>query len=473
MTRVVVVGGGWAGCGAAVAAAKAGADEVVLFEKTDLLLGTGLVGGIMRNNGRFTATEEMIALGAGDPFLAADAVARHHNMAFPGHKHATLYDVTKIEPAMRQVLDQYGVKVKMVSRVTDVRVAEQAASPAQAGGFWTILGKKVPKPARYKRITAIEYYEKHGADFGTPHWMEADVFIETTGSVGPQSECARYGNGCVMCIIRCPTFGGRVSIAALCGVPEMIGGSAEDKLGAFSGSCKLVKESLSPEIVHQLQTTGLAIIALPEDQIEVGKLGKKACQQYATRDYAENIILLDTGHAKLMTSYYPLEKLRRVPGFENARFDDPYSGGIGNSVRYLAISPRDNFLQVGGMINLFCGGEKAGPLVGHTEACVTGSLAGHNAVRYSLGLPLLELPASLAVGDAISHVGEMITKGGLFKKYTFSGAGYFERMKELGLYTTDVAAIGQRVADAGLTNAFSQDLRKSPVVRQMTAAAGA
>lgn len=54
--RIVVAGGGWAGCAAAAAAAKRGAD-VVLCERTDLLLGTGLSGGIMRNNGRDTAAE--------------------------------------------------------------------------------------------------------------------------------------------------------------------------------------------------------------------------------------------------------------------------------------------------------------------------------------------------------------------------------------------------------------------------------
>ena len=54
MARIVVVGGGWARCAAALAANKAGA-EIILLERTDCLLGTGLVGGIMRKNGRFTA----------------------------------------------------------------------------------------------------------------------------------------------------------------------------------------------------------------------------------------------------------------------------------------------------------------------------------------------------------------------------------------------------------------------------------
>ena len=63
--KVVVIGGGWSGCAAAITAKKAGA-EVHIYEKTDLLLGLGNVGGIMRNNGRYTAAEELIALGGGD-----------------------------------------------------------------------------------------------------------------------------------------------------------------------------------------------------------------------------------------------------------------------------------------------------------------------------------------------------------------------------------------------------------------------
>ena len=56
--KVIIVGGGWSGCAASLSARKRGA-EVVLLERTDMLLGTGLVGGIMRNNGRFTAAEEI------------------------------------------------------------------------------------------------------------------------------------------------------------------------------------------------------------------------------------------------------------------------------------------------------------------------------------------------------------------------------------------------------------------------------
>ncbi len=85
--KVIVIGGGWAGCAAAITAKNAGA-QVSLYEKTDMLLGLGNVGGIMRNNGRFTASEELIALGGGELIHLTDKNSRHKNMDFPGHKHA-------------------------------------------------------------------------------------------------------------------------------------------------------------------------------------------------------------------------------------------------------------------------------------------------------------------------------------------------------------------------------------------------
>ena len=121
--RVVVIGGGWSGCAAALAAYMAGASSVVIIERTDYLLGTGLVGGIMRNNGRFTAAEEMIAMGAGTLFEVCDEVSVHKNFDFPGHKHASLYDVTAIEPAVRRVLDATGIDIKLIHRVTKVNTS--------------------------------------------------------------------------------------------------------------------------------------------------------------------------------------------------------------------------------------------------------------------------------------------------------------------------------------------------------------
>lgn len=424
--KVVIIGGGWAGSGAAIAAKNAGA-EVTVLERTDMLLGTGLVGGIMRNNGRFTATEEAIALGANEIFETIDANCRHKNISFPGHAHASLYDIALIEPAIKALLKGKGIEVRTLARVKDVEMDGD------------------------KMVSVILTDDEK---------ISGDVFIDATGSAGPMVNCGKYGNGCAMCALRCPTFGGRVSVVGKAGIQEKMGKKADGSIGAMSGSCKLLKESLAPEIVKMLNETGVAVIPIPE-HLRKGEsvLAKKACQQYALKEFAENIILLDTGHAKLMTPYYPLDQLRQVPGFEHARFEDPYSGSIGNSMRYMALAPRDNALKVKGLNNVFCGGEKAGLLVGHTEAIVTGTLAGHNAVRWALGMELLELPTELAIGDAIAYVNEqMETDEGMRKKYTFSGSVYFNRMKELGLYSTDVPAIQAKVEKAGLTGVFSKKL---------------
>jgi len=425
MPRIVVIGGGWAGCAAALAARKAGA-KVVLVERTDCLLGTGLVGGIIRNNGRFTAAEEMIAMGGGDLFRLADQVARHANIEFPGHKHATLYDVALMEPTVRRYLLEQGVELWLMARACDVET----------------------KDGRLEAVS-LDNGER----------LEADAFVEATGTAGPQGNCRKYGNGCAMCVLRCPSWGGWVSIAAKAGVQETMGRRPDGGIGAMSGSCKLHKDSVDRGIVDELNRTGVAVVPIPKDMVHEEKLAAKACQQYALAAFAENLVLLDTGHVKLMTSFYPLDELRRIPGMENARYEDPYAGGKGNSVRYLALSPRDDCLKVEGMDNLFCAGEKAGLLVGHTEAICTGTLAGHNAVRQALGKRLVVIPRATAVGDAIAYVREqMQTEEGMGKKYTFSGSVYFERMNELGTYTLDVQAIRRRVSEAGFENVFAQGL---------------
>ena len=425
--KIAIVGGGWAGCAAALAVRNAGC-EAELFERTDMLLGTGLVGGIMRNNGRFTATEEMIAMGGGELFLAADRNARHTNIEFPGHKHASLYDVATIEPSVRRILTEAGVKLHLKARVREIENRD---------GF----------------IVRVAADELHGGTIGAT----ADAFVDTSGTAGPMANCLKHGNGCAMCIYRCPTFGARLSIAGKAGVREIFGEKPDGTFGAMSGSCKLLKESLAPRVREELDSRGVCIVPVPAHlRKSMESLGQKACQQYATAEFAENIVLLDTGHAKLMTSYYPLDVLRQVPGFENARFEDPYAGGIGNSIRYLGMLPRDDRLQVEGLKNVFCAGEKAGLLVGHTEAIVTGTLAGHNASRLAMGLELFEIPRGLACGDAVSFVREsMQVKEGLSRKYTFSGSVYFERMKALGLYSTDVREIAERVAGAGMTGVFA------------------
>lgn len=422
--KVIIVGAGWAGCAAAISACKQGA-EVILIERTDMLLGTGLVGGIMRNNGRFTAAEEMIAMSGGEIFQLTDQNSLHKNFDFPGHRHAWLYNVATMEPVVKNFLLKMGIHIQLATRITDVEMS----------------GKQIK--------TVIGKCEKETIRFG------ADVYIDTTGTAGPPANCNKYGNGCVMCILRCHSYGGRVSLTAKTGVKEMIGKKGT-QVGAMSGSCKILKESLSTEIQDMLNKKGVAIVPIPATKMIKGKLALKACQQYALSEYEENIILLDTGHAKLMSSYFPLDALREIPGFENARYEDPYAGGLGNSIRYIGMAPRDDTLKVEGVDNLFCAGEKAGLLVGHTEAICTGTLAGYNAVKYAKKEKPLVLPARLAVGDAIQYVRtQMKSETGLGLKYTFSGSVYLDRMNQLELYSTDVKEIEKRVDSAGMAEIFA------------------
>lgn len=426
---VAVAGGGWAGCAAAVAAAQAGAN-VVLVERTNLLLGTGLVGGIMNNNGRFTAARELISMG-GDYLLdVIDQVTLHRRINFPGHLHASLYNVARIESKVRSALLDLGIHIMFQSRVTGVEMDG-------------------------RRIT-------HLALADGSH-VAADAFVDATGTAGPQGNCARINGNCVMCILRCPAYGPRVSIASKAGAREISGSLFE----AMSGSCKLEKKSLSAWLVRNLEEKGVLVVPVPRYIARLDKTAPKACQQYSLPEFYDNIVLLDTGHAKLMAPFFPLDCLRMIPGFEHAVFHDPYAGGQGNSIRYTIITPHDQTLKVEEIDNLFCAGEKVGLLVGHTEAICTGSLAGHNAVRCSIGRELLAIPASLAIGDLLTFIEQSLrTSAGFLSKYTFAGGVYFRRMYDTGLYTTDIRRINQRVKAAGMDGVFNEKLiRRKPRTR--------
>ncbi|WP_350344752.1 FAD-dependent oxidoreductase [Proteinivorax tanatarense] len=422
MSKVVVIGGGWAGCAAAISARKLGA-EVKLLERTDMLLGTGLVGGIMRNNGRFTATEEMIAMGATELFEVCDLNSLHTDIEFFGHKHASFYNVSVVEGKVRSLLHKMGIKT-----------------------IFNMRGKAVTK--RGNKIISVSL------DDGTE--INGDTYVDATGTAGPMNNCKTLGNGCVMCIYRCPTFGGRISISEKAGVSEYFTQREDGTNGAFSGSCKIVKESLAVDIQEKLEQAGLCIIPVTPELQKENVLSMKACQQYARKEYQENIVLINCGHAKMMSPYYPLSVLRMVPGFESARYADPLAGGVGNSIRLSQIAEIEPTMLAKGVENLFCAGEKAGPFVGHTEAIVTGTLAGFNGVKLSEKEKLLTFPTSLAVGEGISYtLNEGKSEG---KKCTFSGSSLFENLQEKNLYTTEKDKIVQRVKKEKLDNVFNHKI---------------
>lgn len=449
MCKIIIAGGGWAGCAAAVRAAKLGL-RTVLVEKTDLLLGLGNVGGIMRNNGRFTAAEENIAMGASELFEITDRLSTHKNVDFPGHKHASFYDTAMVEPEVRRLLKDLGVELRFMCRAVDVVMAESRKLKPEH------MEDEVAQPEYGRKIKALKLMTANGGHY-IEDIQDGDVFVEATGSTGPMGNCARHGSGCAMCILRCPAFGPRVSLTEKAGACDMTGERAGGVPGAFSGSCKLDKKTLGKKLQKKLEKDGFAVVPLPEHLVNRSKLSQKVCQQYALPEFAENIILIDTGSAKLMTPFFNLEQLRTVEGFENVSFADPYAGGKSNSLRYMAVGERDDFMRARGFNNLFLGGEKSGFFVGHTEAITTGSLAGYNAAMTALGGRLLKLPDSLATGELLAYANQALSgEDALSRRFTFAGGEFFKHMEEKGLYSSSPKEIKKRVKDAGLDNIYNK-----------------
>ena len=61
---------------------------------------------------RYSATEEAIALGARELFDIMDKYATHKDIDFPGHEHATIYNVTKIEKPVRDKIRDMGIDIR-------------------------------------------------------------------------------------------------------------------------------------------------------------------------------------------------------------------------------------------------------------------------------------------------------------------------------------------------------------------------
>ena len=55
-------------------------------------------------------------------FNITDKLSRHKNIKFPGHEHAWLYDVNKIEGEVCRKLEELGIKVNFITRITDIEI---------------------------------------------------------------------------------------------------------------------------------------------------------------------------------------------------------------------------------------------------------------------------------------------------------------------------------------------------------------
>lgn len=405
MSTVIVVGGGFGGCAAALAAAKAGA-EAILLERTDTLLGVGHLAGILGGNGSRTAILEAKAMGGGDLYEACEAVTLHEIDYIERFdlRHVSIFNVLTIEQEIKKALARAGVKVCFKARASNVQM----------------------KGDRLLKVLL---------DDGTG--IEGGAFVDATGATGGVEGCTKYGYGCAMCSLRCPSFGDRVSIAAKAGVKELAVKREDGRLGSLSRAIMYVKESLGRSVLDPLEKKGYLVMTIGQDQY---------------------VRIVHNGYVKISgRAFIPLEELHAVPGFENAVLADPLAAGMGNLVTLLAMAPRDETMKVKGIKNLYCAGEMAGPKAEIACVVASGLLAGHNAVRHCQGKDGLVLPNATALGHFIAFEScEMAKEEGLSTGYGFDAGVYFQAMKEAGLYSTDAKEVTDRVEKAGLREVFAR-----------------
>ena len=80
-------------------------------------------------------------------------------------------------------------------------------------------------------------------------------------------------------------------------------------------------------------------------------------------------------------------------------------------------------------------------------------------MRHALGMLPLILPESTCIGDIISYANEKVkTREGRKDRCTFAGSIYFKRMESLGMYTTDINAIKNRIKKLNLNGVFDMKL---------------
>ncbi len=423
--KAVIVGGGFSGCAAAIAATKAGAD-VLLLERTDMLIAAGMRAGRMNFNGKLVAAEEAKALGGGEVFEALESITIHRGNIVDEF-HGYIYNTAIAEPTVRRVVEKAGVNLKMCTRITGVEKS--------GGRIKAVIGQD---KARYS----------------------GDVFIDCTGTAGGLVVCTKWGKGCVMCACyRCMTFGDRVSIATEAGAQELMRHRPDGTPGAMGSAITVYKSSLKPDLAKRLEKEGAVSIPLPQGIIDYSKQQKIG--GIRSRRQMEYLNLVDIGlSAKCVgIGYLTLQELRTVPGLEEAIIESPIGGGLYNHVSKVSMTPRDDGLLAKGFSNLYLAGEKAGPGTGIAEALVTGSVAGHNAVRCATGTKPLILPRSTAIGDFIAFTGEMMEKpDGLKEGYSFAHGTYFERMKSLNLYSPEPQVAHARMKGIGLVGAFERQI---------------
>ena len=425
--KVVIVGGGASGFSAAKVAKNCGVEEVTLIERTDTLGGWALVSGIgLCGSGSFTILEEARALGGATFFNEIVLpIATHSELMMPGFDRAMLFNVTKLDARMKKNLFDSEINLILEDKVT-------------------------------KTKTNKNKIERIFLDSGKS--IEADVFIDATGSVTGLDGCLENGVGCVECVQRCMRFGD----------PK---GLVDDKISLISsldahgnkgvtGTSYLIPiASLSLKLQEEVNNKGFAYIEVPEHvkpDINRGKKAGSHSMSIMSQPIIKNNILLADigGFVKVTANAAPryANSLREIEGLEDIVISQPLSGHKGHAVEGLAIAPRDNKMRVLGYENLFCAGIKSSHSLFLLDVSISGDFAGYNAARYCFGLEPIELSNKLAFGAFTEYVNELMKSTTGLQK---SPQADKKTLMKLNVFKEDKKEIIENVKRLKLQNIFN------------------
>ncbi|MBI2303814.1 MAG: FAD-dependent oxidoreductase [Chloroflexi bacterium] len=415
MKRVVVVGGGFSGCAAAISAKKAGV-ESILIERMDTLSGTGpLTGHLIQ----YIARMETKAMEGGgkDVIEGMESIAIFRQSEF-GRKISFIFDATKVEEAMRRVVERAGIPVMLRSRVVDV-VQENGTVQAV-----------VLEDGRH---------------------IEGDAFVDATGNTGGVQICTKFGVGCVGCGQKCTIYGDRLGVSEAAGVRDL------PTKGDYYSCIYIHPDSIAPWLLREMRASesGYYYYEFPEkwQNHDFMKYWPRPERPVRANLGKDKLIYL-MPYVKLFVQTLPLDILRSLPGFEDAWMVHPLAA-VGNCIKTNPGAPHDLTMRVEGKENLFCCGLRAGSYSALVECIFTGDIAGHNAARTALGIKELHsMPESTMIGFFLKYINERHT----LCDFPQGHAHVDPRYVELGMDTMEEEKIVQRIKDAGLLGIYGRKL---------------
>lgn len=287
MKNVVIIGGGLAGCGAALAAKAKGA-RTILIERTDSLGGLGLLAGMVEHHLE-CPKGEIRAMGGGKIFEVMDNCIIHRNIKYPWPKPDgsinNIHNAMMLDSELKKCMSDAGIEVMLQSRFVDVVMNQNKI-------------QSVILKSKGKKERSV---------------LDVDAVVDATGGAGGMKFCKEHGYGCVGCILRCPTFGSRVSVAARAGVKEKVGLTLFGKEGTLSSAYSLIKASVAPFVRDEIEKNGYGCFPIPKEMVDYERTQSITASGNIDNGFAENLVVIDNGFAKVMAAgFRPLNELYQL-----------------------------------------------------------------------------------------------------------------------------------------------------------------